>query len=89
MERYFITAEPKECFDFKGKSLGFTNKRIVCKGKGYKRYRQDEDNIGKGLKPVSYKSEKMAQALADHTNELFGDNFVVEKREVGYEKEKA
>lgn len=82
MIRYFITAEPKECFDYKGESLGFTEKRIVCKGSGYKRYRQDESNIAKGLQPVSFKFEKAAQKLADHTNELFDDNFKVEAREV-------
>lgn len=81
MSKFIITKEPQEQFDFKGKSLGMSTKSAVfyCPTISRKQYyRQDIAKPQKGLKLLSFKTEKRAIDVCKLTNELFNDNYVVE-----------
>lgn len=81
MSKFIITKKPEEQFDFKGKSLGMSSKSGIfyCPTISRQRYyRQDLENPKKGLKLLSFKTEKRAKEVCVLTNELFNDNYVVE-----------
>ena len=81
MSKFIITKEPQEQFDFKGKSLGMTTKSAIfyCPKISRQRYyRQDMANPHKGLKLLSFKTEKRAIDVCKLTNDLFNDNYIVE-----------
>lgn len=81
---YIITAESKELFDAKGKSLGESEKRGVffSPGTGRRRlYRSPLNNPSKGFKLLSFKRKENAENIANMLNREYNDNFKVEETE--------
>ncbi len=81
MKNYIVTSEPKEQFNVKGESLGMSDKLAVFYSPsiGRKRYyRQSLFNPQKGLKLLTFKTEKSAQQVCDTTNEVSGGGWNVE-----------
>lgn len=77
MKKYIITSEPIEQFDFKGKSLGFSEKSAIfyCSSVGRCRYYKNSlISPNKGLKILSFKSKKYAMKICNIINEIsYGD----------------
>lgn len=70
---YIITSEPQEWFDCNGKSLGLTDKLAVfyCPSIGRRRYyRQTMTKPQKGLKLLTFKTQKAAIAVLEITNSI-------------------
>lgn len=81
MSNYIITSEPKDQFNEKGESLGMSDKLAVFYSPqiGRKRYyRQSLSSPQKGLKLLTFKTEKAAHQVCDTTNEVSGGGFKVE-----------
>lgn len=79
--KLIITKDPVEVFNYKGLSLGMSEKIAVfyCPSIGRKRYYRDSiSSPQKGLKLLSFKTEKAAQKVCDITNEVSGGGFRVE-----------
>ncbi|MEI8142853.1 MAG: hypothetical protein WCG90_08305 [Chitinophagia bacterium] len=73
MNTYIITLEPIEQFDAKGKSLGMSDLLGIFYSPsiGRKRYyRQSLSTPQKGLKLLTFKSEKGAKKVCDITNNI-------------------
>lgn len=82
MSKFIITAEPIEQFNCKKESLGMSEKLAVFYSPqvGRKRYYRNSyptPNI-KGLKLLSFKTEKKAQEVCDRTNEISQATYKVE-----------
>ncbi len=81
MSEFIITAEPFEQFDCNGKSIGMSEKLAVFYSPYIGRtryYRSSLNNPSKGLKLLSFKTEKAAQIVCDITNEISNNTFKVE-----------
>ena len=81
-EHYMITSEPKEQFNVKDESLGMSDKLAVFYSTsiGRKRYyRQSMNNPQKGMKLLTFRTEKSAQQVCDTINEISGGSWNVEK----------
>lgn len=75
MAEFIIKSEPTEQFNCDNESLGMSNKGAVFYSPSIGRrrcYRQDMENPQKGLKILSFKTEKRAQEVCDKTNEVSG-----------------
>lgn len=80
--QYIITHEPKEQFNAEGKSVGLSEKLAVFYSTAIGRsryYRQDISNPQKGMKLLSFKRKKNAEAACERTNEVSGGGFKVEE----------
>ncbi len=75
----FICFSPaKEETDCNGKSLGMGEDVALCYSPRIGRtriYRSSYANPGKGLKILSFKSEKMAKIRCDQINEAYNNDF--------------
>lgn len=83
MSNYIVTSEPKEQFNVKGESLGMSDKLAVFYSPsiGRKRYyRQSMSNPHKGMKLLTFKSEKAAQQVCDTTKEVSCGDWNVERQ---------
>lgn len=83
MSNYIITSEPKEEFNASGESLGMSSKLAVFYspliGGRQRYYRQVMSNPSKGLKLLTFKTEKAAQKVCDTTNNVSGGGWTVEE----------
>jgi len=80
---YIITLEPQKQFNVKGESLGISDKLAVFYSPsiGRKRYyRQSISTPQKGLKLLTFRTEKAAQKVCDTTNEVSGSGWKIEQR---------
>ena len=83
MSNYIVTSEPKEQFNVKGESIGMSDKLAVFYSPsiGRKRYyRQSLTTPQKGLKLLTFKTEKAAQQVCDTTNQVSGGGWKVEQQ---------
>lgn len=81
MKNYIVTSEPKEQFNVNGESLGMSDKSAVFYSPSIGRrryYRQSLTNPQKGLKLLTFKTEKAAQRVCDFTREVSGGCWNVE-----------
>lgn len=79
---YIITHEPYEQFDSKGHSLGMSEKLAVFYSNAIGRsryYRQNIDHPQKGMKLLTFKRKKNAEAACKRTNKVSGGGFKVEE----------
>lgn len=82
MDTFIITSEPKEQFDFKGKSLGMGHKRALFYSPSVGRtrvYRNSFSSPQGNLKILEYKSRSYAQKICDRVNKNLGEDFKVEQ----------
>lgn len=80
MKNYFVTSEQKEEFNEKGEYLGISDKLAVfyLPTIGRRRYyRQSLLNPQRGLKLLTFKTEKSAKKVCDSINEFSGGGWVV------------
>ena len=80
MKSYIVTSDPVEQFNAKGENIGMSDKLAVFYSPsiGRKRYyRQSISNPQRGLKLLSFKTEKSAQQVCDITNEVSGGGWNV------------
>jgi len=78
---YIIKLEPKEQFDFKGVSLGLSEKLAVFYSTQIGRsryYRNSLENPQNGLKILSFKKKINAEKVAKEMKEVYNDIWEVE-----------
>lgn len=82
MSKFIITAEPFEQFNCKNESMGMSEKLAVFYSPQIGRTRYYRNSLNnpniKGLKLLSFKTEKWAQKVCDITNEISHAKYKVE-----------
>lgn len=83
IQNYIVTLEPQEQFNINSESLGMSDKLAVFYSYSIGRrryYRQSILNPQKGLKLLTFKTEKAAQQVCEEVNKYSGGGWRVESQ---------